>query len=220
MGCQAVIFDMDGTLVDSLGAISACMNMALESLGYPPHPREDYREGIGNGMRALILHLMRGRNLSEQELSRIMEVYLPIYAGPEAMKRTVPYDGIMPLLHALKDCGVKTAVLTNKDDYVAGRVVRDVLGGFAFGAVRGFIDGRPNKPDHRAALEVAGALGVSPEKALFVGDSDVDMLTAVRAGMVPVGVSWGYRSREELTRSGARYIVEDPKQLLSIVKDV
>jgi len=219
MGYQAVIFDMDGTLVDSLGAISACMNMALESLGYPPHTREEYRAGIGNGVRALIMYLMRERVLSDEELSRIMEVYLPIYAGPEAMKRTVPYDGIMPLLYALKNCGVKTAVLTNKDNYVAGGVVREVLGGFEFDVVRGFIDGRPNKPDHRAALEVAEALGVSPEKTLFVGDSDVDMLTAVRAGMVPVGVSWGYRSREELMKNGAKYIVDEPEQLLSIAKN-
>lgn len=216
MGYRAVIFDMDGTLVDSLRGICACMNMALESLGYPPHSIEEYRQGVGNGLRELLRFLLRGENVTEGELSRIMEVYLPLYGGPEAMKRTVPYDGILPLLEELRRNGVRTGVLTNKDNRVAAGVVRECLGGFAFDAVRGYIDGQPNKPDHRAALEVAELIAVPPGDTLFVGDSDVDMITAARAGMTPVGVGWGYRSRQELIRNGAAYLIEKPEELLSI----
>lgn len=217
MRYNAVIFDMDGTLVDSLKGIRVSINAALKSIGYPEFPMEDYLNGVGGGIKKLLEYILRNENVSKKQINEIIKVCLPLYKGAGAMKLTVPYDGIMELLHKLRDNGIKTAVLTNKDHRVTTGVVKECLFDFPFDAVRGFIDGKPNKPNPKAALEVASAIAVPPQNILFVGDSDIDMITATGAGMTPVGVGWGYRSREELSKSGAAHILEKPSDLLDII---
>lgn len=209
---KAVLFDLDGTLTDTLEDISVAMNRALRLHGLPEWPREDYRYLVGNGARVLAQRCVRER----QELAESVRQTYQAYYQAHNLVRTRPYDGVPELLRALAAQGMKLAVLSNKPDADTVRVVRHFFPDVPFAVVRGQREGVPVKPDPAGAVEIAAQMEISPGDFLYLGDTDVDMTCARAAGMHPVGVLWGFRTEEELRRSGAEHIIGAPDELLTI----
>ena len=209
---KAVLFDLDGTLTDTLEDISVAMNRALRLHGLPEWSREAYRYLVGNGARVLAQRCVRER----QELAESVRQTYQAYYQAHNLVRTRPYDGVPELLRALAAQGMKLAVLSNKPDADTVRVVRHFFPDVPFAVVRGQREGVPVKPDPAGAVEIAAQLEISPGDFLYLGDTDVDMTCARAAGMHPVGVLWGFRTEEELRRSGAEHIIGAPDELLTI----
>ena len=211
---HAVIFDLDGTLLNTLGDLRAATNHALEVRGLPPHSMEEIRQFIGNGIRLLICRAMP-EGTSEAEIDAALDDFKAYYAA-HIHDRTVPYDGIPQLLTALRKRGIKVAVLSNKIDSASQQLIEyffpektDVVFGEHVGV--------PRKPDPTSCRMVMQQLGVQPEQVLYVGDSGTDMQTAKNAGLYAVGVTWGFRSKEVLLEYGADVLVHRPEQILQIL---
>lgn len=217
MKFEAVIFDLDGTLLDSLEGIADAMNMLLLQLGYPTYPLEAYKYFVGEGLEELLKRTVPAGKLSLLSPDRLVEQYRALYETTWPLK-TVPYEGIPEMLDALTAENIKLAVLSNKSDEFVGRMTAALLPRWKFEAVKGLRVGVPRKPDPALALEIAGITGVKPTNTIFMGDSGVDMKTANRANMVAVGVLWGFRQPEELLANGARQLIEHPLELLNIVR--
>ena len=211
MQLRAVIFDLDGTLVDSLGDIADAMNHALAHHGLPTHPEADYLRFVGEGVKELVRRAVpSGREaLYEPVLATYREHY-----DAHLFDRTRPYPGIPGVLTALSDAGVRMAVLSNKSDGFVKRLAAKLLPGVRFSAVYGERPGVPRKPDPTAALALAAELEVPPGACGFVGDTAVDMDTARAAGMYGVGVTWGFRGHE-LQAHGARAVATTADELLA-----
>ena len=199
---KACIFDLDGTLTNTINAIAHFGNIALAAFGLPEIPVEDYKIYVGDG-RDKLIHRMLG-------------VYGKDNAEMFEKVRDV-YDGIRELLEELKENGIKIAVCSNKPDNVVHFVTDNIFGENYFDAVHGVIDGMPTKPNPFTALEIAKKLGVKPSECLFLGDTNVDIFTAKNAGMTSVGVLWGFRTRNELVQAGADYIAENPHVILQLI---
>ena len=182
---QAVLFDLDGTLVDTLGDLADATNEALRRRGFPEYPEEQYRQMVGNGARRLIERAL-GERCTPELTGQLLADFVRIY-DEGCLRRTAPYPGIPEAVTALKERGLRLAVVTNKPEEQADKIVRHFFGPHVFTCVVGGRPGRAAKPDPAAALEVLAALGVPPAAALFVGDSDVDMQTAHNAGMRSAG---------------------------------
>lgn len=214
---RAVLFDLDGTLLDTLQDIADAANRVLADAGLPTHPFDAYRRFVGRGVRALLERATAdAKGLDDRWLDRAVQSFAATYR--ETWNRhTRPYAGIEELIERLRESGVLLAVLSNKPDEFTRLCVDEYFGGDVFQQVRGERVGKARKPDPGAALEIAEALGVAPSDFLFVGDSDVDMRTAVAAGMTPVGALWGFRTAEELRAAGARVLLERPRELLGHV---
>jgi len=209
---QAVIFDLDGTLADTLDGIVAAMNGVLAGRGLPTHDRDAYRRFIGDGIHKLI---ERALPPDQQHLrDEVLAEYRPVLLerGGASAK---PYPQSVPLLDALAARNIPRAVLSNKPDDATRDVVERLFGLSRFVAVRGQRDGEPIKPDPAAALELAGAMGVAPAACALLGDSDVDMHTAINAGMIPLGAGWGIRGPAELRAGGASVVLTEPLDLLN-----
>jgi phosphoglycolate phosphatase len=208
---RAAIFDLDGTLADTLADIATAMNRALASLSLPPHDLAAYRVFVGEGVEHLADRaLPPGRadlrpELIERYLARYDEVYLDA---------SVPYPGIVELLDALAARGMPLAVFSNKPHAATQKLVSALFGDTRFVSVAGRKPDVPKKPDPTGALAVARQVGIAPADFIFVGDTAIDMQTAVAAGMIPVGVRWGFRP-EELTANGARFVVATPSDILA-----
>ncbi|PKL25646.1 MAG: hypothetical protein CVV47_06015 [Spirochaetae bacterium HGW-Spirochaetae-3] len=198
---KAFLFDLDGTLVDTLGDIGSIMNQFLRSKGWPEHSLEAYRTMVGSGF----LNLIKAA-VPPSESRRADELYPEAYALYESKGTgdSKPYPGAEEALRALAAAGAGLAVVSNKPDAIAVKMVRGLFSGIPFALVSGARDGAPRKPDPAVALEAARACGAEPRECAFVGDSDVDMRTAIAAGMLPVGAAWGFRGEAELAAAGAR----------------
>ncbi len=213
---QAVIFDLDGTLADTIGDLTTAMNEMLTARNYPARTKEQMLAAINNGARNLVWRsLPEEVRDAEGELDACLATYNECY-GRHYLETTALYDGMGPLCRSLYADGIRLAVLSNKQHEQTSAIVERLLGRGLFGVVLGHRD-LPHKPDPTAPLYVAERLGVKPEQTVFCGDSNVDMTTALNAGMIPVGVTWGYRSREVLLEAGARYIVDTPDALRELI---
>lgn len=210
---RAAIFDLDGTLVDSLADIGVAMNRALAELSLPTHPPEAYAGFVGAGVQVLA-----ERALPADEQGRLDEAVAAFRRHYEKalVVHTHPYPGVVALLEALTHQGVPIAVLSNKYEEATQAVVRALLATIPFSDVRGHRVGVPKKPDPSAALAIAHGLDVPPADCVFVGDTGIDMATARAAGMIPVGVRWGFRDDDELRRHGARALIDAPAELLTL----
>ncbi|MBR2719008.1 MAG: HAD family hydrolase [Clostridia bacterium] len=206
---QAVLFDLDGTLTNTLEDIAFAMNRALRIHGLPEHPVEKYRYLVGSGAR-----MLAKRAVGEQAelVEGVLETYQAYYQEHN-LDRTAPYDGVTEMLQALQARGVKLCVFSNKPHADTCRVVEHFFPGIDFAAVRGQMEGVPVKPDPAGALAMAEALGTAPADFLYLGDTDVDMICARNAGMHPVGVTWGFRDEEELRSAGAERLIHHPMDL-------
>ena len=218
MTCAAVVFDLDGTLVDSLSDIARSTNIVLAQLGHPVHELDAYRRFIGDGVatlfsRALPADVSGDSALIADCVRRFGDVY-DVNWNVDSR----PYDGIAELLDELTRAAMPLAVLSNKPHRFTVQCMREFFPDREFAVVFGQRDGVPRKPDPAGALEIADLLHVAPRDCLYLGDSLVDMQTAVRAGMIPVGALWGFRSREELEAHGAAHVIANPGELLPFVR--
>lgn len=205
---KLVIFDLDGTLVNSLEDLGNACNSALERFGYPTHPMDSFRYFVGDGVPMLIRRALPESERSEENIARVKAVFDEIY-GRNYNVCTRPYDGITELLDKLKAEGILIAVASNKPDNFTQTIVTNMFGD-TFSYVSGKKEGFEKKPDPQIALHIMEKLGVSPKDVLFAGDSSVDMQTAHNAGCDCIGCVWGFRTLQELTDNKATYIANSP----------
>lgn len=215
---KAVLFDLDGTLVNSLADLADSTNFALEKLGFPPHETEEYKYLVGDGIPKLIERALPEDAKTEENKTKCLELFMARYRE-HYFDKTAAYDGIKNLLSALRSKGFKIAVISNKAQEMAQKVVDKVFGDM-FDTVAGKREGYKTKPDPALTLEVAKELGVSPENCVLIGDSGMDMAAAVNAKIIGIGVLWGFRTEEELRLNGAEYIASSPAQILDIIKEI
>jgi len=215
---QAVIFDLDGTLLDTLHDLATSGNEVLANRGFPPHPKEAYKTFIGDGMLNLVRRIFpENQGPGEGEpLLVALEEYRAAYSR-NWKDRTRPFPGITDLLDQLQKASIAIGVLSNKAHDFTLKCVDEFLSDWKWDLVIGHREGAEKKPNPAGAIEAAEILGAAPENCFFVGDSDVDMRTAVNAGMHPVGVAWGFRSPDELRQSGAEKILSFPGELLDLL---
>ena len=213
---RALIFDLDGTLLDTLEDLADSGNVALAELGLPVHPVDAYRMFVGLGVAELVQRMLPEAHRDEATLRRAGGLLMAEYQQRWKLK-TRPYPGIPEMLQDLLDLGLPISVLSNKPQDYTDLTVREFFPGLAFTFVRGARDDVPNKPHPAGALALAGELGLAPGAIAFVGDSATDMRTARGAGMLPVGVLWGFRDEAELCANGARHLLSAPAELLALV---
>ncbi len=216
MKFKAVLFDLDGTLLDTIEDISDSMNSVLAKNGYPVHDIEAYKYFVGDGMKTLVQRALPKGTYSTQQIDNYLQANKAEYARRWSDK-TVLYPGIGGLLDGLTDKGINCAVLSNKPDAFTKQIVEKLLAGWNFYPIFGERLGIPKKPDPAGALEIASILKVKPEECLYLGDTGTDMETAKAAGMYAIGVLWGFRKADELLDSGARVLVSDPLQVLEML---
>ncbi|MDE7064009.1 MAG: HAD family hydrolase [Desulfovibrionaceae bacterium] len=215
---KAVIFDLDGTLLNSLEDLADACNAALTGARYPSHPLDDYRKFVGNGIETLLRRALppgEADRLGREAFTALVDAMRGIY-GKAWNVKSAPYPGIPETLKALADRGIRLGVLSNKPHPWTEEIIRYYFPHIPFAEVRGAMPGVPPKPDPAAALAIAARLDLSPDECGFVGDSNVDIHTAVAAGMIPVGATWGFRDREELLTAGAQYLVHTAPDLLQL----
>ncbi len=211
---RAVIFDLDGTLIHTLPDIGGSMNRTLARFGLQQHPLDAYRTMVGNGAWNLTLRAVGERR---DMADRVYEAYRAEYAV-HACDASHPYPGIPELLNALTDRGIRAAVFSNKDDGDVRTVLAHYFPGYRFACVRGRMEGVAIKPSPEGALLIAEAMGLRPDEFLYVGDTGTDMDCGRNAGMTTVGVTWGFRTREELVGHHACHVIDEPAQLLALTQ--
>jgi phosphoglycolate phosphatase len=216
MSWQAVLFDLDGTLLDTLTDIGDAANVALQRCGFPTRDLDEYRFFVGDGVRTLFQRALPQESVSDASVMQCVGEFRRQYAEGWNV-RTRPYAGVPELLDELSRRRIRLSVLSNKPDDFTNRCVQHYLSQWRFEIVRGQRDGVPLKPDPMAANEIADSMQVPTEQFLFLGDTSIDMLTAMRAGMYPVGALWGFRPREELETAGAQHLIERPQELLELL---
>jgi phosphoglycolate phosphatase len=216
MICRAVIFDLDGTLLDTLADIADSANRALIAHGFPAHHTSTYRQFVGDGSAILIARALPPNQRSDETIRSCLENFIHDY-NHNWHRATKPYDGMAHLLRVLRDRNIKLAVVTNKPHRFAVSMVAHYFADCPFDPILGQREGVPNKPDPAQALTAAAKTGVEPSSCIFIGDSAVDMKTACSAGMQPVGAGWGFRSAEELLDTGARAVIYRPAELIALI---
>lgn len=215
MGYKGIIFDLDGTLADSLADLALSMNWVLASYGFPVHEKDDYKRFVGSGIRSLIERALpveaREGRIIDKVVSTMMEYY-----SIHCTDHTELYPGIEPLVKEAKDRGLKLAVFSNKPHPFTEIIVNRLLPGM-MDMVQGYTCEELKKPNPAEVLRICRDLSLSVSDVLYVGDSDVDIITARNAGMRSVGVLWGFRGESELRKAGADYIVSIPSQILELL---
>lgn len=215
---KAFIFDLDGTLLDSLEDLANAGNTVLAGAGYATHPLNAYRNFVGNGLEVLVRRTLpegEAQRLGTDGVLALVQKAREIY-GTNWNVKSRPYPGVIEALKALSRRGVELGVLSNKPHPWTVEIMQHFFAEISFAVVRGAMPAVPLKPDPTAALQVARELDLAADECAFVGDSNVDMLTAVRAGMIPVGVTWGFRDVEELRSAGAQHLVHVAGDLLCL----
>jgi phosphoglycolate phosphatase len=211
-----IIFDLDGTLLDTLDDISAACNRGLAACGFPPRTRDEYRRFVGGGIETLVRRALPASFQDEAGFPEILGSVAREYAAV-AIDKTVPYPGIVELLDELSHRRISMAVVSNKPHDLTVECVRRLLSRFSFTAVIGARPTGPRKPDPADCLEIAAQMGLPPTEIFLVGDSEVDLATAVNAGMKGVAVTWGFRPREELERLSPFALVDRPAEILDLL---
>lgn len=215
---KAVLFDLDGTIANSIKDLANATNIALMKYGFPTRRTEEFRYFVGDGIPKMLERALPEGEATEEAVEKLLAVFKPFYAVHYA-DNTLPYEGVTELISSLKADGFKIAVVTNKAQDMADIVVNKLYGN-VFDMVFGKREGIPAKPDPTAALMTMESLGVTPQECVFIGDSGVDIAAAVNSSAFPVGVLWGFRDREELIQNGARYIIEKPVELLELIREL
>jgi phosphoglycolate phosphatase len=210
---RAVIFDMDGTLLDTIDDIAESMNGALRRMGYPSHPVRSYLNFVGEGIEVLAMRSLPEKDRTIEIISRAVTYMREEYSTRWGDKSR-PFEGIPEALDGLAGRGVSMSILSNKLDSFTKAMAAALLPDWRFDEVRGLTHDCPRKPDPAGAWLCAERMGVVPGHCVFVGDSGIDMETAVRAGMAPVGVLWGYQDSDRLLAGGARVLMHEPGELL------
>lgn len=211
---NTIIFDMDGTLLDTLDDLTDAVNAAMISCGFPIKTKEEIRLLVGNGVGKLITGAAPS-GTPEEKLEKCLSCFKEYYTN-HWQDKTIPYKGIKPLLTDLRNRGIKTAVISNKYEKAVLQLCEDYFPD-SFDTARGEREGVPRKPAPDAVWAILEELGSEKDQALYIGDSEVDMETAKNAGLTAVGVTWGFRDRQILLERGADYIIEQPEKLLELL---
>lgn len=214
MSITAVLFDLDGTLLDTLEDLFRTVNEAFRIGGYPERSKEDVRAATGHGAAYLLKTLLQD-DVSGKEAERILEEYKPLLKKNQN-DNTKPYEGILELASELKKRGIKTAINSNKPDEVA-RGLAEIYFKDSVDACIGDKSGVARKPDAEGALLLLKEMGKTPKDAVYVGDSEIDIATAKNLGVPAIGVTWGFRDRDVLEEAGADFIIDKPAQLLEVI---
>jgi phosphoglycolate phosphatase len=214
MHFQAVVFDLDGTLLDTLEDIANSANSTMEKYGFPTHEVNSYRYFVGDGITMLISRVLPADKRNDDIITECVEVFRENYSR-SWNSNTRMYDGIPELLDVLTAKHMKMAILSNKPDDFTKHCVHELLPNWRFEMILGQRDGIPQKPDPSGAHEIAENLGISPAQFFYLGDTAVDMKTAINTGMFPVGALWGFRPPDELREYGAKAMIERPMELLN-----
>ncbi|WP_163717087.1 HAD family hydrolase [Mangrovibacterium lignilyticum] len=211
---KGVIFDLDGTLLDTLDDLTDAVNAVMKKQAYPLHDKQAIRSFVGSGLRSLMQRAIPEKERSEEMIGQCFGEMMTVYRE-NYKDKTAPYSGIAGLLDWMVGQNIPMAVFSNKADELTKGLVAEKLP-FSFQAVKGMTTEELKKPNPTVALELAAVMDLKPEECLYVGDSDTDMITANNAGMYAVGVTWGFRDREDLISSGARQLIEEPTELMSL----
>ncbi|MCF8236096.1 MAG: HAD family hydrolase [Bacteroidales bacterium] len=210
---KAVVFDLDGTLADSIADISDAMNRVLESKGLPVHSYREYKYFVGKGLKNLVLASLPEDNRPDELIDECHDLMMQDY-GQNYLVKTSLYDGIEELINTMYDQGIRMAVLSNKAEATTKKVVSELLGNEKIELVLGMKPSLPRKPDPAGAVFISEKFGIPHEQFAYIGDTNTDMQTALNAGMLPVGVLWGFRSQQELIESGAQVLLKHPMELI------
>ena len=215
---KLLIFDLDGTLADTLDSVTSAINLAAKDFGYPQRSYEEVRRAIGNGARNLVKRIMpESEAADEKKLDSFFDCYETMY-DKTFMEADKCYDGMKETVVELHKRGYTIAVLSNKQDKYVVPLAKALLGEEILAFAAGQRKEYPKKPDPTVPLMIAEMLDVKPENTAFIGDSDVDIITGKNAGMISVGCDWGYRSRAELEGCAPDYLISSPNELLDIFK--
>ena len=212
MKFKAVIFDLDGTLADSIPDIAGAANHILKTYGFPARAADEYVPMIGEGLAKLLERVLPPDAKLSDSLDTIRGLWLDYY-GEHCLDNTRAYDGMAQSVAELKRRGLKLGVATNKQERIAVKIVEGLYGAGAFSVIRGMGGGVPHKPDPTIVNGILSVFGATGGECLFVGDSKTDVETALNAGCVPAGALWGYRAADELRRAGAKYLLRHPSEL-------
>lgn len=210
---KLVIFDLDGTLLNTIADLAQATNQALEKLHFPTHPEQAYLRFVGNGINKLFERALPPQARTPQHVQQVRALFVPYYNAHGA-DLTRPYEGIVPLLHALQARGLQLAVASNKYQQATEHLVQHYFPDIAFTAVYGQREGLPTKPDPLFVHAILRQAAVEPADTLYVGDSEVDMQTARHAGVDACAVTWGFRTREELAAYAPAYMADVPADIL------
>lgn len=212
---KAVIFDLDGTVSNTIDTIAYFGNLALEHYGIQPIETETYKVLIGNGAKVLVERMLRHTNTPMEKFDAVYKYYVEEY-DKDFMFLTRPYDGIIEMLDTLREKGIQTAVLTNKPHMTACKIIEDLFGERIL-LCRGVKEDGITKPRPDGVYEIMELLNLKKEDILYVGDTGTDMQTGKNADLFTVGVTWGFRKREELEKNGADVIIDHPSELLKLL---
>lgn len=215
MRYDLIIFDLDGTVLNTKGGLAYAVNEARKECGLPPQEKDFIISLVGNGTRKLIERSLAGEKNADELFEKVLSTYQKIYEE-NCLYDTYPYDGVTKMLQTLKSNGIKLAVVTNKPDKPAKILIRENFGDL-IDEVHGNVDSVPVKPDPTFVFMTMENQGVKPQRTCYVGDSDVDIKTARAAGIDVISVDWGFKTREFLTENGAGVLCSDPGELLEQV---
>lgn len=214
---RLVIFDLDGTLLNTIDDLAISTNYALRQFGFPEHALTEYPYFVGNGITKLIERALPPDRHDETTVNRLKQEFVKYYQQHKT-DLTRPYRGIPSVLEVLNEKGILMAVASNKYHQGTDELIRHYFGSSLFKVIAGQKDGIPPKPDPAVIHFILSKTGISPADALYVGDSGVDMQTAAHSGVTSVGVTWGFRPRRELEENGANHIAERPYDILNFIQ--
>jgi phosphoglycolate phosphatase len=215
MAARAAIFDLDGTILDTIPDLAGSLNSALAEFGLPEIPAEKIQAMVGNGITVLVERALPPANRRPETITEVRSLFKSVYQERQ-LEKTRPFPGIGELLAQLRAKGWPLGILSNKDHQNAVLIAEHFFPGL-FDAVTGLAPGLSPKPDCNGALETARRLGSEPSNIYYFGDSDVDMITAKNCGFIAIGAGWGYRSQEELKAAGARIVLERPQDFINFL---
>jgi len=214
---KGIIFDLDGTLLDTLHDLGEAMNAVLREHGIPEHSLEMYRTFVGEGIENLVRRVLPEEQRDEEVLVNMLVEKMRVEYRQRYLNHSSIYPGVPEMLDELESRGLPKAILSNKPHFLTVPMSKKMLNSWSFADVRGASPESPRKPDPAVALEIAGKMQIEPAEIIFVGDSDIDMQTARSAGMYGAGVLWGFRDAAELKRAGAQSLLTSPLELLDLM---
>jgi len=214
---RAFLFDLDGTLLDTLGDLADSMNAVLAARGLPVHPLDQYRYFVGDGMRELARRVLPGETPAEELVDQLVEE-MRIEYGARCYNSTAPYPGVMTMLEVAAAKNMPMAVFSNKPHDFTTQMVKKYFADIPFRVVLGVGGDVPRKPDPAGALRIARDTGFKPEEFFYLGDTATDMQTAAAAGMFAAGAAWGFRDEDELRKNGAAIVLQSPGEVTDILK--
>ena len=214
---KLIIFDLDGTLLNTIDDLADSCNHVLAAHGLPTHETAEYNYFVGNGIRKLVERAIPAGHRTPENIQAIYDDFMDYYQRHSADK-TAPYEGIIETLEQLESMGIKAAVASNKAQVAMAPLLSHYFPTVRWAAAYGQREGVPTKPAPQIVYDILETAGVKKEEALYIGDTGTDMETAANAGLYKVGAAWGFRTREELTANGADVIIDKPEELLDVLR--